>query len=75
MYNKTGKVDAVISAAGDVHFGPLCGFTQSEFMTGLQQKVMGQINLVLIGLDHILDDGSFTLTSGAFLTVTPSGWA
>src|SRR6266487_4030049 len=31
---------------------------------GLQSKLMGQINLVLIGRDHINDNGSFTLTSG-----------
>ncbi|GHE04122.1 hypothetical protein U879_01655 [Defluviimonas sp. 20V17] len=33
-------------------------------MLGLRQKVMGQVNLVLAGLDMISDAGSFTLTSG-----------
>ena len=33
-------------------------------MVGLRQKVMGQVNLVLAGLDMIADGGSFTLTSG-----------
>ena len=33
-------------------------------MFGLRQKVMGQVNLVLAGLDVIADGGSFTLTSG-----------
>ena len=33
-------------------------------MVGLRQKVMGQVNLVLAGLDAISDGGSFTLTSG-----------
>ena len=64
MYEKTGEVDAVVSAAGDVHFCPLSDYTQDTFLLGLQQKVMGQVNLVLAGLDKVSDQGSFTLTSG-----------
>ena len=64
MYAKAGKVDAVVSAAGAVHFGPLAEFTEDQFMLGLTNKVMGQINLVLIGMHHLADGGSFTLTSG-----------
>lgn len=64
MYRATGKVDAVICAAGSVHFGPLDEFTEEQFMLGLTDKVMGQVNLVLAGLNHVNDGGSFTLTSG-----------
>lgn len=64
MYQRAGNVDAVIVTAGDVHFGPLADFTQETFMIGLTNKVMGQINVVLGGFDHLRDDGSFTLTSG-----------
>ncbi|MUO43007.1 short chain dehydrogenase [Agrobacterium vitis] len=64
MYAQCGKVDAVISTAGNVHFGPLAEFTEETFMLGLRHKVMGQVNLVLAGLSRISDGGSFTLTSG-----------
>lgn len=64
MYARTGKVDAVVSTAGAVHFGPLIEFTEEQFMVGLSNKVMGQINIVLAGMDHVSDGGSFTLTSG-----------
>lgn len=64
MYRETGPVDAVISTAGTVHFGPLTDFTEDQFMLGLKNKVMGQVNLVLSGLDYVKDGGSFTLTSG-----------
>jgi NAD(P)-dependent dehydrogenase (short-subunit alcohol dehydrogenase family) len=64
MYAKTGRVDAVVSAVGSVHFGPLTAFTEAEFMQGLTHKVMGQVNVVLAGLAHVNDGGSFTLTSG-----------
>ena len=64
MYEKTGTVDAVISTVGNVHFGPLTEFTEEQFMLGLTNKVMGQINLVLEGFNYVSDKGSFTLTSG-----------
>ncbi|MBY5933545.1 short chain dehydrogenase [Tateyamaria omphalii] len=64
MYKTAGRVDAVVSTAGDAHFASLQEHTQETFMIGLRQKVMGQINLVLSGMEHISDGGSFTLTSG-----------
>lgn len=64
MYRQTGRVDAVVCATGAAHFGPLTGMTEEQFMVGLTSKVMGQVNVVLGGLEHISDGGSFTLTSG-----------
>lgn len=64
MYQKLGKVDAVVSAAGHVHFGPLTAMTGAQFRKGLDDKLMGQIHLVLCGIAHLNDGGSFTLTSG-----------
>jgi NAD(P)-dependent dehydrogenase (short-subunit alcohol dehydrogenase family) len=64
MYRKIGKVGAVVSATGSVHFGALSEFTEDQFMLGLTNKVMGQINVVLAGLSYVEDGGSFTLTSG-----------
>ena len=64
LYAKTGEVDAVVSATGDVHFGPLEEFTGETFEVGLRSKLMGQVNLVMSGLKHIRPGGSFTLTTG-----------
>lgn len=64
LYQKIGDVDAVVSCAGDATFAPLAELDQETFMVGLRQKVMGQVNLVLAGLDVVADGGSFTLTSG-----------
>jgi len=64
MYQEIGKIDAVICAVGSVHFAPLTEFTEEQFMLGLTNKVMGQVNVVLAGLEHVDDGGSFTLTSG-----------
>jgi NAD(P)-dependent dehydrogenase (short-subunit alcohol dehydrogenase family) len=64
MYDKLGKIDAVVSCAGHVHFGSLADMTDVQFMSGLTDKLMGQVNLVLAGQKHVSDNGSFTLTSG-----------
>ncbi len=64
MYEKLGKLDAVVACAGHAHYGPLAGMTETQFMVGLKDKLMGQVNLVLLGTPHVNDRGSFTLTSG-----------
>lgn len=64
FFKRIGKVDAIVSTAGSVHFGPLAEMTPEQFGVGLKDKLMGQVNLVLAG-QHVLNDGgSFTLTSG-----------
>ncbi len=64
LYETVGAFDAVVACAGDAKFAALADMDQETFMVGLRQKVMGQVNLVLAGLDVIADSGSFTLTSG-----------
>ena len=64
MYEKVGPFDALVSTTGAVHFGPLEEIGQDQWMLGINDKLMGQINLVTEGLKHIADNGSFTLTSG-----------
>jgi NAD(P)-dependent dehydrogenase (short-subunit alcohol dehydrogenase family) len=64
MYKQVGKVDAVVAATGHSHFGPVKDMTPKQFLDGLKDKLMGQIHLVLLGMAHVNDHGSFTLTSG-----------
>lgn len=64
MFEEVGTVDAVISCTGSVPFKPLADLTEKDFRSGIDDKVLGQVNLVQIGADHVSDGGSFTLTSG-----------
>lgn len=64
LFQKVGPFDALISATGSVHFEPMDKMTPKLYQIGLQNKLMGQVNLVLIGREHIRDKGSFTLISG-----------
>ncbi len=64
MYQKIGKVDAVVACTGHSYFGPVATMSPAQFLDGMKDKVMGQVNLVLLGMNHVNDGGSFTLTSG-----------
>jgi NAD(P)-dependent dehydrogenase (short-subunit alcohol dehydrogenase family) len=64
MFKSVGKVDAVITTTGHTHFGPLTEMTPAQFRKGINDKLMGQINVALLGLAHVRDKGSITLTSG-----------
>jgi len=64
MFEQVGKVDAVISTAGQANFGPLATKTDADYQLALNNKLMGQVNLVRIGQDYINAGGSITLTSG-----------
>jgi NAD(P)-dependent dehydrogenase (short-subunit alcohol dehydrogenase family) len=64
MFEKIGAFDALVCAAGEGHFGPFAKLTDAEFRITVDSKLMGQVNLVLVGQHHINPKGSFTLTSG-----------
>lgn len=64
MFEQAGRVDAVVSTAGKVKFAPFEAMTADDYQIGIKDKLMGQVNLVLIGRDYLANGGSFTLTSG-----------
>lgn len=67
MFEEVGQVDAVICAAGAAHFGPLEEITPELNETTIESKLKGQVNLVLLGMDYVKDDGSFTLVTGVIM--------
>lgn len=64
MYASVGKVDAVISAAGSGAWKPLADLTDEDFARSLGYKLMGQVNVIRFGFEHVNDGGSITTTSG-----------
>jgi NAD(P)-dependent dehydrogenase (short-subunit alcohol dehydrogenase family) len=65
MYRKIGAFDALICTAGPTYVGPWKNLDDKTFRNGVEGKMMGQINLVLIGQRYINPKGSFTLITGA----------
>jgi len=64
MYRSVGRLNAVVCAAGQAKFAPLAHLSDADFRFCLDNKLMGQVNLVRFGFEHVEDGGSFTLTTG-----------
>lgn len=64
LFAQTGRVDAIIATTGSLFFGPLTAMRAEDFASGLNDKLLGQVRLSLIGQHYLNDGGSITLTSG-----------
>ncbi|HHQ4895820.1 TPA: short chain dehydrogenase [Aeromonas veronii] len=70
LYQNVGSFDAVVNTAGYCEYAPFGEMSGEQWQTTIQSKLMGQINLVNIGLNYINQGGSFTLISG-ILNIKP----
>ena len=64
MYKSVEELDAVVCVAGEAKWESLANLSDEDFYVGIRSKLMGQVNLVRIGIDHLNKGGSFTLTTG-----------
>ncbi|APO43465.1 short chain dehydrogenase [Paenibacillus xylanexedens] len=64
LFETVRNIDYVIVAAGQTHYAKLEELTPENNMISVQGKLLGQVNIVLIGQHYINDKGSFTLVSG-----------
>ena len=53
MFHAAGAIDAVIVTTGHGHFGPVAEMTPTQFRKGVDDKLMGQINVALSALRHV----------------------
>lgn len=67
MFKKVGKIDALVATLGSAHFGSVEEMTPEQNQIAVNSKLLGQINLVLLGLSFIRDKGSITLTTGVLM--------
>lgn len=76
LFSRVGRVDGVVSTAGETAWKPLAELTDEDFAFSVRSKLIGQVNLVRAGVAAVGDNGSFTLTSGILAThPTPGGAA
>lgn len=61
---KSGKLDAIICAAGEAKWAPFKDLSETDYHIGLRSKLMGQVNVVRIGQKCLKKRGSITLTTG-----------
>ena len=64
MFEKVGKLDAIVAIAGDAKWDKLDNLSEEDFYIGIRSKMMGQVNVVRIGKDYLNSGGSITLSTG-----------
>lgn len=76
LFAEVGEVDAIISAAGGGAFKPVAELSDADYAFSLGYKLMGQINVIRLGMQHVRPGGSITVTSGTLARVgTPAAAA
>jgi NAD(P)-dependent dehydrogenase (short-subunit alcohol dehydrogenase family) len=64
VFEKIESIDAAICAAGLSRFGKLGEASDDDFLFSINNKLMGQVNLVRIAQQHVSPNGSITVTTG-----------
>lgn len=65
LFKQTGKLDGIVCAASrGVVFKPLIDMSLEDYITSMQQKLLGQISVALEGVKVLNNHGSITLTTG-----------
>jgi NAD(P)-dependent dehydrogenase (short-subunit alcohol dehydrogenase family) len=75
LFRRSGRLDAIVCAAGQAKFAPLADLADVDFAFSLANKLMGQVNVVRFGMETVRDGGSITLTSGVLATQPTPGSA
>lgn len=70
LFDRVRDADAVVCCAGNAAFRPFAELTDADYALGLRSKLMGQVSLARIAMDHLREGGSITLTTGV-LAVQP----
>lgn len=63
-FSELGQFDAVVSAAGELHFGRLADMTTEQLHFSVNAKLLGQVNLARHAVKYLSEGGSITLVSG-----------
>lgn len=64
MFDTIGKVDAIVSIAGEAKWDKFEKLSEEDFYIGIKSKLMGQVNVVRIGKNYLNEGGSITLSTG-----------
>ncbi|MFI6576194.1 short chain dehydrogenase [Nocardiopsis sp. NPDC050513] len=64
LLDEVGELDAVVCTAGSTPFGPWQQLDRAAWTSGIESKLLGQIELVRQAVDQTRTGGSFTLISG-----------
>lgn len=66
LFNQVKSIDACICVAASGAMDKFQTLTETDLLANMKGKLLGQINIVLLGQHFLSENGSFTLTSGIF---------
>lgn len=64
MFQQEKSVDAVVCIAGEAKWDRLDTLIEEDYYIGIKSKMMGQVNLSRIAMNHLNPGGSITLSTG-----------
>ncbi|MEL6306249.1 MAG: short chain dehydrogenase [Bacteroidota bacterium] len=64
MFVQIGPVDAIVCIAGEAKWDTFKNLSEEDYYVGVRSKLMGQVNLVRLGLEYLNKGGSITLSTG-----------
>lgn len=64
LLSTIGRLDALVCAAGQARFRPLAALRDADLRFSIDNKLLGQVNLIRHGLSHLREAGSITVTGG-----------
>jgi NAD(P)-dependent dehydrogenase (short-subunit alcohol dehydrogenase family) len=64
LFDRVGEVDGIVCTGGAARFKPWDHLTDDDWAFSLANKLMGQINVVRLGVNRVRHGGAITLTSG-----------
>lgn len=64
LLNQVGELDAVACAAGRTPYAEWSDLDRNDWMSGIDNKFLGQVELVRRATKNVLPGGSFTVISG-----------
>jgi NAD(P)-dependent dehydrogenase (short-subunit alcohol dehydrogenase family) len=64
LLDKVGPLDAAVCTAGTTPYGPWDDLDRDAWMTGINSKLLGQVELVRRATGVVREGGSFTLITG-----------
>ncbi|MEM8765291.1 MAG: short chain dehydrogenase [Bacteroidota bacterium] len=64
MFAQIGPVDAIVCIAGEAKWDTFQNLSEEDYYIGVRSKLMGQVNLVRLGMEYLKPGGSITLSTG-----------
>ena len=71
FYTNLGQVDAIISVAGAAAMGSIGELNDDQIQLSVNNKLLGQVNIVRKGLNNLRPNGVFVITGG-IIAYSPS---